>query len=106
MKTLAKTKARLSALALRVVRRNRAQAEPIPRPIRTHGCATFWYNHGCPDRVGVEINVAMMSGKTAVFRLSKIEPATGVDWSWYDFDFVRYLPSPNAADQPTPGENQ
>ena len=75
--------------------RKHPQTVPIPRPIRTHGCANFWYDHGCPREIGTEIRVAMTSGRTAVFRLSNTEPATGVDWSWYDFDFVCYLPSPN-----------
>ena len=77
---------------IRWLRREPPPSEPIPRPFRTHGCANFWYDHGCPDVLGTEIKVAMTSGRTAVFRLSKITPATGVDWSWYDFDFVRYLP--------------
>ena len=64
---------------------------PIPRPFRTHGLATFWHDRGCPDKVGDEIKVKMVSGQTAVFKLTNIEPATGVDWSWYDFGFVRYL---------------
>lgn len=57
---------------------------------RTHGCATFWYDHGCPNRLGQEINVFMQSGRVAVFKLIKIERATDVDWNWYDFEFVRY----------------
>ncbi len=80
----------ITAFLRRVFTRAEPVTEPIPPPIRTHGIATFWYHHGCPDRIGQEIKVAMTSGKTAVFRLSNIEPATGVDWSWYDFDFVRY----------------
>jgi hypothetical protein len=74
----------------------RTTKPPVPGPIRTHGCAIFWHNHGCPKRIGDEIVVPMASGLDAVFRLSKVEPAAGVDWSWYDFDFVRYLSEPNA----------
>ena len=60
-------------------------------PLRTHGLATFWYNHGCPNTVGQEIEVEMISGKRAVFKVSKITRPRGVDWNWYDFDFVKYL---------------
>lgn len=80
-------------LIQRLINWFKREQEPIPAPFRTHGCATFWVNHGCPDEVGDEIEVAMTSGKTAVFRLSRREHATGVDWRWYDFDFVRYLPA-------------
>ena len=72
-----------------------AGSAAAPKEFRTHGCANFWFDHGCPSEIGVEINVKMRSGRTAVFRLAKKEPATGVDWWWYDFDFVRYLPLPN-----------
>ena len=65
--------------------------KPKVAPIRTSGIMTFWYKHGCPNKLGQEIEVAMQSGKIAVFRLAKIERAWNVDWSWYDFEFVKYL---------------
>ena len=81
----------------RLVRLFRRQPPtPIPAPITTHGLAIFWHHHGCPRHIGTEINVQMQSGKTATFRLSRVTPATGVDWSWYEFDFVRYQSLPNS----------
>lgn len=64
---------------------------PKVQPIRTHGLAIFWYDHGCPNTVGQEIEVEMTSGKRAVFKVSKITRASGSDWNWYGFDFVKYL---------------
>jgi len=64
---------------------------PKVEPIRTHGLAIFWYDHGCPSEYGDEITVDMRSGKKAIFKLVGIERATGCDWNWYDFDFVRYV---------------
>lgn len=75
-------------LLVRLFRRQ--SPTPIPAPITTHGLAIFWHHHGCPRHIGTEINVQMQSGQTATFRLSRVTPATGVDWSWYEFDFVRY----------------
>jgi len=69
---------------------------PIPAPITTHGLAIFWHQHGCPTQIGTDISVQMRSGRTATFRLSQVTPATGVDWSWYKFDFVNYQSLPNA----------
>ena len=73
-----------------------AGSAAAPKGFRTHGCANFWFDHGCPRETGTEINVKMRSGRTAVFRLAKSEPALDVDWWWYDFEFVRYLPLPNS----------
>ncbi len=70
-----------------------------PKPFRTHGLAVWWYDHGCPREIGAEVEVKMQSGRTAVFRLVNVERATGVDWSWYDFEFVRYLGTPNGKTQ-------
>ena len=81
-------------LLVRLFRRQ--SPTPIPAPITTHGLAIFWHHHGCPRHIGTEINVQMQSGQTATFRLSRVTPATGVDWSWYEFDFVRYQSLPNA----------
>lgn len=63
----------------------------LPAPFRTHGCANFWYAHACPHDIGTEIVVRMESGRLAAFKLVKREAATGVDWYWYEFEFVRYL---------------
>ena len=60
-------------------------------PIRTASIMTFWFDHGCPNEIGQEIKVAMKSGRWAVFKLVNIEPAWNVDWSWYDFEFIKYL---------------
>jgi hypothetical protein len=68
--------------------------QPIPAPIRTHGCANFWYDHGCPREIGTDIRVELNSGRAAIFRLFNIEQAVGVTWSWYDFSFVRYVDEP------------
>jgi len=38
----------------------------------------------------------MRSGKTAIYQLYRVTPATGVDWSWYEFKFGRYQSLPNA----------
>jgi hypothetical protein len=68
----------------------RSPKAPIPRPFRTHGCSTFWRNHGSPIVIGSQIDVKMESGKIATFRLCSEELAWNSDWSWYDFEFVRY----------------
>lgn len=65
--------------------------EPIPAPIRTHGCAVFWSDHGHPHEIGSQICVTMTSGRIALYRMVKREQAVGVDWYWYDFEFVRYI---------------
>jgi len=59
-------------------------------PIRTHGLAVFWRDHGSPRELGAQITVDMRSGRKAIFKLVKIERAWGCDWDFYDFDFVRY----------------
>lgn len=64
----------------------------IPEPIVTHGLSMFWRNHGYPEKLGTEIEVKMESKKIAVYKLVKKEYAAGVDWKWYTFNFVRYLP--------------
>jgi len=69
---------------------------PIPAPITTHGLAIFWHEQGCPRHIGAEISVPMRSGKTAIYQLYRVTPATGVDWSWYEFKFGRYQSLPNA----------
>ena len=77
---------------LRLVRRFRRNPDKnqVP-PIETHGCAKFWFNHGCPKKVGSKIIVEMKSGKRAVFRLSEVRRNWDVDWDWYTFKFVYYL---------------
>jgi len=81
----------------RLVRLFRRQPPtPIPAPITTHGLAIFWHEQGCPRHIGAEISVPMRSGKTAIYQLYRVTPATGVDWSWYEFKFGRYQSLPNA----------
>jgi len=65
--------------------------------IRTHGLAIFWHEIGAPKEIGTQVEVNMDSGRIGIYELRNIEPATGTDWSWYDFEFVRYkdtAPSP------------
>ncbi len=70
-------------------------SDTLPKPIKTHGLANFWFDHGRPRRKGDLIRVKMMSGATAMYELVDEERARGVDWSWYTFHFVRYV-----ADEP------
>ena len=70
-----------------------------PQPFRTHGLAVWWYDHGRPCEIGALVRDKMRSGRTAIFRLVNVEGATGVDWSWYDFEFVRYEDVPNARNE-------
>ena len=62
-----------------------------PEPFRLMGISQLWYDMGCPRKIGTEVEVAMQSGRVAVFRLVNVTSAMGVDWAWYHFDFVRYL---------------
>ena len=67
-----------------------------PKPFRTNGLAAWWYDNGCPNKVGTLVREKMQSGRVAVFRLGYIERAWNCDWYWYDFEFVRYEVGPNA----------
>jgi len=73
-----------------------------PQPFRTNGLAIWWYNHGCPREIGALVCDKMQSGRTAIFRLVNVERATGVDWSWYEFNFVRYEGTSNGGDHREP----
>lgn len=75
--------------------------------IRTHGLAIFWIEIGSPKKIGTQVEVNMKSGKTAIYELRHIEPATGTDWNWYDLEFVRYVGTSSlAADSSVrPGNN-
>lgn len=61
-----------------------------PEPFRTHGLATWWYNHGCPEKIGTLVEDEMKSGRIAIFELVNKERAIGTDWYWYDFKFINY----------------
>jgi hypothetical protein len=64
----------------------------LPAPIRTATIMTFWtYGH---PKLSMQINVPMQSGKTAIYELTKIEKADGVDWYWLDLTFVAYIDQP------------
>jgi hypothetical protein len=73
-----------------------------PKPFRTHGLASWWYDNGCPSKFGTLVREKMQSGRVAVFRLVNVERAWNCDWSWYDFEFVRYEvePPPDGAARP------
>lgn len=44
------------------------------------------------DAEGRLFEVDMESGKIALFKCTKYEPAWNVDWGWYYLKFVRYKP--------------
>lgn len=64
----------------------------LPKPIRTATIMTFW-TYGYP-KLGQRIDVPMKSGLTAIYEVTKIERATGVDWHWIDLSFVAYCDEP------------
>ena len=65
----------------------------LPKPIRTATIMTFWtYNR---PKQGQRINVPMKSGLTAIYEVTRIEQATGVDWQWVDLSFVAYHDEPS-----------
>ena len=36
--------------------------KPKVKPIRTASIMKFWYKHGCPNKIGQQIEVQMKSG--------------------------------------------
>ena len=72
--------------------------------VRTNGLAVFWYEIGCPRELGTQVDVPMQSGRVGIYELRNVEPAIGVDWSWYDLEFVRYKDTPpSPKDGPSQG---
>jgi hypothetical protein len=68
-------------------------AEGPKKHFRTSSIAVMWHELGCPNTLGIQVPVEMQSGKIAIYELCNIERAWNVDWSWYDFEFVRYVDS-------------
>jgi hypothetical protein len=69
--------------------KNLANGSPEPH-IRTHDIGEFYPKIGSPKKIGTLCEVNMQSGRVAIYRLANIERAGGVDWNWYDLEFLYY----------------
>ena len=67
------------------------------RRIRTHDIGHFYDEIGRPTEIGTQVEVNMNSGMIAIFELVHKERATGVDWNWYDLEFIRYKDSTSSS---------
>ena len=50
----------------------------------------LWFELGCPREIGTQVEINMESKRVGIYELMNIEPAIGTDWSYYDFEFIRY----------------
>ena len=67
------------------------------RRIRCHDIGNFYDEIGRPTEIGTQVEVNMQSGMVAIYELVHKERAPGVDWNWYDLDFIRYKDSPSSS---------
>jgi hypothetical protein len=78
---------------------------PVPDPITIAGIYTVCDRLGLGKSVrwpldGRQMLVAMTSGRDAIYAYTDWKPASGVDWDWHIFTFVRYVEPGEAVDLP------
>ena len=73
--------------------------EPLQH-IRCSGISVMYTELREPKEIGTQVEVNMESKQVGIYVLKNIEP-TATDWSWYDFEFLRYKhPAASQEDRP------